>query len=465
MLLFYATLACVLCGGSSSDVTLKEKCYGKSLSLPFSYTPPIFFGQMYFTPRNGGSTKLLMDNGEAKHPRLKVSLGSVKFTDLTERDEGTFSISKNNDERQDVIILTIKDCASKEMGVYWDKHSFDLPREAEFLEYTPLHSVDQPKVLWNRTDPQTNEGGRGRMRNRVWEIKNLIQADMGHYNLRAKDNTLLFRKLLEVRERYMYYDTQVNKRLLIANLPGFQLWTVDFSSEEEEENQTLMHAGHLRTDNYWYSGPFKGRLFNSDDGLEIDPVESTDSGTYYFRDEQGNLAQTTQVLVNPEPVATMVYVGIAVGSVFAVIACCCCVRKCCCKKSSSKRAESAPQTAATPTVYYHGTNQPTGRSYSAAPALDHSTHYSVNSLASREPTTISLEPPVYNPANINVNPPQPKVAPLGGQGVHPAPSLGSDCLSSDPDITFKLKGATAALPLSSGSTFCDVYVSDKLNFL
>lgn len=55
----------------------------------------------------------------------------------------------------------------------------------------------------------------------------------------------------------------------------------------------------------------------------------------------------------------------------------------------------------------------------------------------------------------------------GGQGATPAPSLGSDCLTSDPDTKFELKGLTlpSPPPLGSDSGFSDVYTSDKLNFL
>ncbi|XP_034399598.1 uncharacterized protein LOC117737630 isoform X2 [Cyclopterus lumpus] len=405
---------------------------------------------MYFTPSNGGSRQLVMNKGEPKHPRLKVQIGSVQITDLTEKDNGTFSISNNNDEYENVLKLIIKDCVSKTIRYYGKIYSWNVPRKAEFLEFTPLHNVGQSTVLWNRTNPQTNNGGRGQMRRNEWEIKNLIQADMGHYNFRAKDNTLLSRILLEVREHTLTYTTKPNERLLIPNPPGAAQWTVAFTPEVDKETKQLMREGKLLTIDEWYSGPFAWRMLAVQDGLVIDPVDRTDSGTFEFRDPQGNLAQTVHLLVQQDSVATFVYVGIIVGIIFAVIACCCCVRKCCCKKSSSKRAESAPQTAAPPAVYYHNMNQPEGPSYSAAPAPNHSTHYARNSLVSREHTTISLEP---------------LVAPLGGQGVGPDPLLNSDWLSSDPEPKFELKGLRSALPLSSGSTFCDVYTSDKLDFL
>ncbi|XP_068444539.1 uncharacterized protein [Clinocottus analis] len=451
MLLLYAAVACVWFGGSFSDVLYEEKCYGKSLTLPFYYTPPLFNGKLYFTPSNGGPRQLVMDKEEAKHPRLKVQIGLVKFTDLTERDAGTFSISNTNDGHKNVLKLTIKDCASKEMQFYGRIYSCDVPRQAEFLEFTPLHNVDQSKVLWNRTDPQTSKGGKGRLKRNKWEIKNLNQADMGHYNFRAKDHTLLSRILLEVREHQLDHTEKVNEQVFIQYPPGTAQWTVDFTPVGEEEKQRLMHDGNLLTEDEWSSVHFTKRIRVVHGGFKIDHLETIDSGTLEFRDSQGNLAQTVYLFVEPESGATtIVYVGIIAGSIFAVIACCCCVRKCCCKKSSSKRAEPAPQTAATPAVYYHDTNQPVGPSYSAAPAGDHSTHYSMNSLVSRERTTILLDP---------------LVGPLGRQGVGPAPVLGSDWLSSDPEPTFELKGLSSALPLSSGSTFCDVYNSDKLNFL
>lgn len=77
-------------------------------------------------------------------------------------------------------------------------YSLNVPRQAEYLEFTPLHSVDQTKVLWNRTNPQTYKGGRVKVKWNIAEITTLTKADSGHYNLRKKDNTLLSRKLLTV---------------------------------------------------------------------------------------------------------------------------------------------------------------------------------------------------------------------------------------------------------------------------
>lgn len=385
-----------------------------------------------------------MEKGEAKDPRLKLFFGSLKYTDLTNRDEGFFSVSFDGRYRQDIIKLRILDCAEKITQYYYDLFTIQVPRHVDILEFTPLHSVDLPKVLWNRTDPQTNKGGRGRMKRNSWEIKHITQkSDMGHYNLREADNTLVSRILLEVKAHKRYLDGKVNEHLFIPNPQSTNRWTVIFRPEDDVDTDIQV------TD---YDSPFEGRVRIRGNGITIDPVEITDTGIFEFRDPEGNVAQTVQVAVENETVTTLVYVGIGAGIIFAVIVCCCCVRKCCCKKSSSKRDESAPQSAAAPAVYYHDRNQPAGPSYSAAPA-PHFSYQPVNSS-------------VCNPVNIHVIPPQPEVAPLGGQGADPpAPSGGSDWLSSDHVPTFEKDGILSANPLSSDTHLCNVYTSDKLNFM
>ncbi|XP_031175527.1 uncharacterized protein LOC116064437 isoform X2 [Sander lucioperca] len=409
LLLYVTTVSCVLFGGSSaSEFFEKSMCYGRSLRLPFSFTPPLFNGQLYFTPKKGGSRKLVMDKDEAKDPRLQISIGSVELTDLTERDEGTFSVSVGDAMPYDVIKLEIVECAYKMYRNYGKSYSYTVPRQTEFVEFTPLHSEDLPRVLWNRTDPEANKGSRWQMKGFILAIKNVNQADSGYYNFRKKDNTLLSRIRLTVKENNRHYHTNVNERLLIQN-PSFDAtWTVTFTPAGEVENNTLMEAGNLVTDDR--------RIQIMPKGIEINPVNIIDSGTFEFRDQQGHLAQIVIVEVEDEPLPYVlhpyVYIAIIGGIIFAVVVCCCCVKKCCCRNSSSKRHEFAPETAAAPAVYYH-------------------------------------------------------VEPLGGQGGYPSPTFGSDCHSSDPVPRFELKRQSipSALPLVSDSTFCDVYTSDKLNFL
>ncbi|XP_059202102.1 uncharacterized protein LOC131981703 [Centropristis striata] len=472
MLLFCVAVSCVLFG-SDARLTHEAQCLGRSIKFPLLYSPPAFKGRMYFTPSSGGPRKVIMDNAELKDPRLSLPY-TVVLRDLTKRDDGTFSVTYLHNTSfsdfwtYDVIRLRIFDCSYKITVIYGDTYSSDVPIQAEFLEFTRLHSEDQPKVLWNRTDPQTNRGSRVQVARsgRSWKINDLTQADNGYYSFRAKDNSSLKGTLLEVKEHVSQYNAKVNDQIFIENLFRGSLWTVTFSREGEVEDffEPLIERGRLNR----YRDTFLSRLQLENGGIKINPVESGDSGTFKFKDQQGNLAQIVEVVVEEdvnkdvedEEIPTAGIYGIIAANIFVMLTCCCCVRKCCCKKSSSKRDES------TPPVFNHDSTQPAVPSYSAAPAPHHS-YQPTNSFVPTEPTTTSLEPSVHNPVNIHVNPPQPEVVPLRGQTTDPAPTLGSDCLSSDPGPQFELKGLTflTGPPLSSESTFTDVYTSDKLHFL
>ncbi|XP_059202726.1 uncharacterized protein LOC131982159 [Centropristis striata] len=441
MLLLYVAASCVLFG-SAAGLTEEKECYGGTLTLPFDYIPVLFKGQMYFTPSSGGPRKLIMDNGEAKDPRLIVSMTAVQFRDL--RDEGTFSISTDNRTLLDIIRLNILDCSDKITKYYGDTYFGSPPSGAELLEFTRLHSKDQPKVLWNRTDPQTNSGGRVRVtRNgRSWQINDLTQADIGHYSFRAKDNSWLQTTFLKVEEHVSNHIAKVDKSFLVDMKPALrgELWTVSFTPKGELSSIPLVRERRLV--NKWN---FQWRIQLLGLGIDIDPVKHGDSGTFEYRDQQGNLFQTVTIDVKDEEISTAGIFAIVAAAVFAVVFIGLIVKKCCCKKSSSKRD------ASTPPVFYHSSTQPAGPSYSAAPAPHHS-YQPTNSFVPTEPTTTSLEP---------------SVAAVGAQTTDPAPTLGSDCLSSDPGPHFEVKGlrSPSAPPLNSDSTLSDVYTSDKLNFL
>ncbi|KAK5897111.1 hypothetical protein CesoFtcFv8_010202 [Champsocephalus esox] len=456
MLLLYLTLSCVTFGSSFAHLENTKKCYGSFLKMPFMYIPPIFDGQMFFTPSNGGSRKLVMDKRESKDPRLKMYLTSVQFTDLTVRDEGTFSVSKDGNTLQDIIHLEVIDCNDKVTKNYRGSYSFDIPTHAEYLEFIPLQSLDLPQVLWNRSDPATNTGGRGRLKRGTWEMKNLNQDDMGLYHTIGKDNALLSWVSLNVTATKDNYKINEQESLLMPYPFSDTPWTVTFKAEGQEYEETLLKAGRLHRGYQSDSGHWTlpDRTQYKAHGIEISPVEVSDSGTFRFRDQGGHLAKIVELVVygDKDP---FVFVGIAVGIFLALLVCCCCVRKCCCQKSSSKVVETAPPTATVPASYYPAVNQPAGTRHTARPANNYS--YQPYSQAPGGPTA---EPSV----NVHVNPLQPEGAPLGRQEVDGGSAPGSSFLSSDPGPRFEMK-LTSPLPLSAESNFSHVYTSAKLNFL
>lgn len=90
------------------------------------------------------------------------------------------------------------DCARKVTRTYRHAYTIDLPTTAEFLEYTLDYDSVETKVLWNRSDPQSFKGDRGKMTSRGWDFITLTQEDNGYYCLRKKDKTLLDRIRLTV---------------------------------------------------------------------------------------------------------------------------------------------------------------------------------------------------------------------------------------------------------------------------
>ncbi|XP_059206323.1 uncharacterized protein LOC131985291 [Centropristis striata] len=474
-LLLCVTVSCVLFG-SAAGLKYEKKCIGSSMTFSQLYSPPGFKGKMYFTPSRGGPRELVMDYGKLKDPRLARAYSAV-LSDLTERDDGTFSVAFLSDINFsddflifDIIRLKILDCSDKVTVIYGSTYSSDVPLQAEFLEYNSLYTEDQPKVLWNHTDPQTNNRGRVQVTHdgRLWEIHDLTPADSGHYSLRAKDNTSLKGTLLEVTEHISHYNAKVNEGLFIEYAFRGPLWTVTFTRKGGSSVTLYERNTPVR-----YRPSFPNRVWREDGGLQIADWKSGDSGTIEFRDRQGNLAQSVEVEVevevedeNEDGNKFVENVGITVGISFAVTVCICCCCCCCCKKICDNKSSSKRDVSTLP-VFYHDSTQPAGPSYSAAPAPHHS-YQPIHSFVPTEPTAAPLEPSVHYPVHIYVNPPQPEVAALREQNTDPAPSLGPDCLSSDPGPQFELKkglSSPSAPFLSSDPTFNGIYTSDKPNFL
>lgn len=98
-----------------------------------------------------------------------------------------------------------------------------------------------------------------------------------------------------------YYNTKVHDEVLIENPMAIRLWTVAFTPVGEKENQTLMSGGRLLREEELdsYSVGFAGRLRSVGGGVQIYPVQITDSGTFAFRDRRGHLFQTAELVVDP----------------------------------------------------------------------------------------------------------------------------------------------------------------------
>ncbi|MED6251503.1 hypothetical protein ATANTOWER_031742 [Ataeniobius toweri] len=490
MLILLVTLFSAFCGASAG--LLQEKaCYGSEVKLPDNINPPLNKGLLYFTPSNGGERKILMEDGKAKDPRLKVSHISVRLTDLTKKDEGVYAVLLNGKDFLDVLQLKVLDCAQKISRFSMQDLEYTISEKAQYLEYSAPDNQNVTLTLWNRTDTLNNDDRRGNVERNVWRISRVTQADNGYYNFRRRDRSLDSRILLTVNENTYYYDPKVNGRLLITNPWTGGPWTVMFKQDTEDEKMRVMKDGRLYRD----YNQFTGRIDVLNNGIEIDPVKTLDSGTFEFRDKQGNLALSAKgEIIQASHHATAYMVVGAVALVLGICCCyCCCCRKSCCKEDRSAAGategpavtyhDQSDPTAPGPVVYFHETNEPTGPSYSNQPYPSVYPPQPVNSPAFTEPTAVAIEPPpsqpnttVYPPQATNVNPPQPEfslypalseIGPSTSQGSAAAPTFSSEVFSSDAEPRFQLKGVAfpSAPPLSSDAPTSAVYYSDKLNFL
>ncbi|XP_017282606.1 uncharacterized protein LOC108242329 isoform X2 [Kryptolebias marmoratus] len=361
--------------GFASEIPTARSCYDHRIELPTFF----FIDSVYLTPSDGRRKEWIIKNGKANDPRIRVCSASFCLTGLTKRDNGVFSVSKDGVLFQESLRLEVLDCTETISVTFMKQLEHEVPTAAKFMDYISL-PLDEPIILWNRTDPRSNDERRGKVINNVWRISDLTQADNGYYNFWRKNNFIESRIFLEVKE-----DTQ----------------SQDLYEERDEAIQSINRV-----------------------------------------------------------------IFVCAGAVIVGIFCCVC---CCCLKKSCKNDSSVPQLR---TVHYHD-DDPKMQPSPAFPAVySHQPGYQPANIYSPQPG-INVNPPQ---PGINVNPPQPgsnisfpqiEVAPQSYPGPMAAPTFSSDFLSSDAEPRFELKGFSvpSANPLSSDTPSCDVYTSEKLEFL
>lgn len=94
----------------------------------------------------------------------------------------------------------MSDCANPESQYYGETYYATVPGQIEYVEY--FTRLSDPVVMWNRSDPQTSQGGRVEVIRKSLRIISVTQEDNGYYDLREKDGKLLSRILLTVEGDY-----------------------------------------------------------------------------------------------------------------------------------------------------------------------------------------------------------------------------------------------------------------------
>lgn len=217
-----------------------------------------------------------------------------------------------------VLIHALVDCADDITLTYWHALSLDVPRDAQYLEFISLKG-GQAEVLWNRTGSQVKTD-KVQMKRNVINIFFLTQADNGYYNLRKKDHTLLKRKKLQVKGKKIKYNVFLCLHKIIIQLTLFHpenkvsrqvkendfiFFTFPFTSspltvtyiqDGDDKEYTLIENGITMEQNI-INSPLKGSFYMVDQRIEISPGDTTDTGYFYVKDQNGNLAQTVRLEV------------------------------------------------------------------------------------------------------------------------------------------------------------------------
>lgn len=102
-----------------------------------------------------------------------------------------------------VVLRLPSECIKPYRRNYGETFEHSIPENGSLLEFShrgaPPEAV--PVVLWNRTDPETGNAGRGRLLRggKVWVAERVTQADQGNYTMRDDNGKVLGRSTLTVR--------------------------------------------------------------------------------------------------------------------------------------------------------------------------------------------------------------------------------------------------------------------------
>lgn len=94
-------------------------------------------------------------------------------------------------------------CIKSHHRFYGQNFEHHITENGSLLEFTPWGAPPEamPVMLWNRTDPETSDAGRGRLlrAGKVWVAERVTQADQGNYTVRNDRGKVVSRSTLTVR--------------------------------------------------------------------------------------------------------------------------------------------------------------------------------------------------------------------------------------------------------------------------
>ncbi|KAJ8382381.1 hypothetical protein SKAU_G00031590 [Synaphobranchus kaupii] len=484
-MLFWIILGVLLCLDLS--LAYEEVCYGKHFILRTYINRQ--HSVVSFTPSSPpGPTRIIVQNETLQDPRYELRYGSIVAQEVTERDEGTFTISVGRIpfvmERSTLKVI---DCSSGQNLNCGEDFRFELSNSAAALYFSRKRSPSQFVTLWNKTHPTESNGKRGRVRGRYWLVDKVSYADRGYYTQRNTEGRFISRHHLNIQaKRDTFLTPQGDTLTFPLKIPLSQV-QLYFTPAGDSDRQQLMKNGVL-FDEY---DSDTNRLIVEESWVEIVGVRASDSGIYEIEDPDGNLVFYAEVKVEESAVASsdphpqhsrdafdgpsyLKYLPL-LGLFIAAVILCVCVKRICCKKSARAPIPAQP--------VMHG--EVSSSTYPLNPSVPSQPQWSRMQIKvpSQPESTWKPNPSTSGYAYLMDSVPRPSPATQRAsshvtqeaereEATAPSFPISSDALhSSVAGIQFdigksrKTGGYFSTLPLNMDTTEAScVYTSDKLNF-
>ncbi|KAM8732282.1 uncharacterized protein AB9X84_024366 isoform 1-T1 [Acanthopagrus schlegelii] len=283
-------------------------CAGKEFRLPVYSTSRMVF----FTPDSDGPRRVLLDKTAVREPRFKWTRDKMLvLKEVTHADQGLYAIKLSSGFTYETVHLTVSECIKSYHRNYGENFEHNIPEDGSLLEFSPRGAPPEamPVVLWNRTDPETSNAGRGRLLRggKVWVAERVTQADQGNYTVRDDTGKVVSRSTLTVRG-HSFNVTRYTKESL--NLPLFlpipHAHLIFTPSRYPDESSLgpfdpkpprgpvqLIREGQVTDHDMRYRGLVSLGRNGTINEVVIARLTSRHNGVYEIRDGDGNLVSST----------------------------------------------------------------------------------------------------------------------------------------------------------------------------
>ncbi|XP_071314463.1 uncharacterized protein [Trachinotus anak] len=283
-------------------------CAGKEFRLPVYSTSR----KVTFTPNPEGPRRVLLEKTTVKDPRFEWTRDKMLvLKEVTYSDQGLYAIKLSSGFTYETVRLMVSECIKSYHRKYGENFEHNIPENGSLLEFFPRGAPPEamPIVLWNRTDPETSDAGRGRLLRgrKVWVAERVTQVDQGNYTVRDTQGKVLSRSTLTVRG-HSFNVTRFTKESL--NLPLFLpiphahlIFTPTrypdesslgpFDPKPPRGPVQLIREGQITDHDMRYRGLISLGRNGTINEVIIARLTSRHDGVYEIRDSDGNLVSST----------------------------------------------------------------------------------------------------------------------------------------------------------------------------